>query len=135
MGTDENLGDLTDLVGPELAGMVGNPAIAQPVKTSYSTSTGTNPGMPSDISDLRSVDLFNSSLSGVDIDRMFEDFQAEQEVRKLKMKYFESSKFHFSDFFRSRDKSLSRSTTTTSRAPRGRSSSHESQASVTRIPC
>ena len=83
MGSDESLDDLnnlTDLVGSDL-GMVSNPSVAQPVKnvpTSVSTSTTSNNAsdMPSDISDLRSSDLLQS-LSGVDIDRMFADFQAE----------------------------------------------------------
>lgn len=82
LATDESMEDfnhLTDLVGPELAGMVSNPSVAQPVKhisTSVATSTSNNASdMPlSDISDLRSQDLL-STLSGVgvDIDRMFEE--------------------------------------------------------------
>ena len=84
MGGEESLEDLNnldDFVGTELAGMVSNPSIAQPVKnvpTSVTTSaTSSNASdMPSDISDLRSSDLLQS-LSGVDIDRMFADFQAE----------------------------------------------------------
>ena len=73
----EELNQLTDLVGPELAmGMVSNPAVAQPVKqitTSVATSTSNSASdMPSDISDLRSSDLLQN-LSGVDIDKMFEE--------------------------------------------------------------
>jgi hypothetical protein len=87
LGQDEDLEDLnhlTDLVGPELAGMVSNPSIAQRVKTtitSSSTGSASNPSnnsdMPSDISDLSSSDLLQT-LPGVDIDRMFADLQAEQ---------------------------------------------------------
>ena len=81
LATDESLEDLnhlTDLVGPELAGMVSNPSVAQPVKhvpTSVANSTSNSASdMPPDISDLRSQDLL-STLSGVgvDIDRMFEE--------------------------------------------------------------
>jgi hypothetical protein len=81
LATDESLEDLnhlTDLVGPELAGMVSNPSVAQPVKhvpTSVANSTSNSASdMPADISDLRSQDLL-STLSGVgvDIDRMFEE--------------------------------------------------------------
>ena len=79
---EDSLNDLNlDLVGSDLAGMVSNPSIAQPVKnvpTSATTTSTSNSAsdMPSDISDLRSSDLLQS-LSGVDIDRMFADFQAE----------------------------------------------------------
>ena len=82
MATDESLEDLnhlTDLVGPELAVMVSNPSVAQPVKhvstSVVATSTSNSASdMPPDISDLRSQDLL-STLSGVgvDIDRMFEE--------------------------------------------------------------
>jgi len=80
LATDlEDLNQLTDLVGPELAtSMLSNPSIAQPVKhdsTSVHNSTSRSASdMPPDISDLRSQDLL-STLSGVgvDIDRMFEE--------------------------------------------------------------
>ena len=73
----EELNQLTDLVGPDIAmGMVSNPAVAQPVKqitTSVANSTSNSASdMPSDISDLRSSDLLQN-LSGVDIDKMFEE--------------------------------------------------------------
>ena len=54
--------------------MVSNPAVAQPVKHVPTTTSTSNSAsdMPSDISDLRSSDLL-SGLSGVDIDRMFDE--------------------------------------------------------------
>ena len=75
--SEESLTDLTDLVGPDIAamGMVSNPAVAQPVKqitTSNNSTSNSASDMPSDISDLRSSDLLQN-LSGVDIDKMFEE--------------------------------------------------------------
>lgn len=69
---------LEDLIGPELAGMVANPSVAQPVKNvpipGSNSASNSASEMSSDISDLRSQDLL-STLSGVgvDIDRMFEE--------------------------------------------------------------
>lgn len=90
MGGDDpmdELNHLTELVGPELAGMVTNPSVAQPVKNASTSSAATSSSsnaseMPSDISDLRSSDLLQS-LSGVDIDRMFADFQAEHNQQEV----------------------------------------------------
>ena len=74
LATDESL---EDLIGPELAGMVANPSVAQRVKhvpTSATSTSNSASDLPPDISDLRSQDLL-STLSGVgvDIDRMFEE--------------------------------------------------------------
>ena len=74
---EQGLDDIAHMdFSSDLAGMVSNPAVAQPVKqisTSETTSTSNNASdMPSDISDLRSSDLLQN-LSGVDIDRMFEE--------------------------------------------------------------
>lgn len=84
----EELNQLTDLVGPDIAmGMVSNPAVAQPVKqitTSVANSTSNSASdMPSDISDLRSSDLLQN-LSGVDIDKMFEEVSLYSLVKIVK---------------------------------------------------
>jgi len=79
LSTDEpGLDDIAhmDFSSDLACGMVSNPSVAQPVKqisTSETTSTSNHASdMPSDISDLRSSDLLQN-LSGVDIDRMFEE--------------------------------------------------------------
>ena len=100
---EESLDDLNNLdFGSDLAGMVSNPSIAQPVKnvpTSATTTSTSNSAsdMPSDISDLRSSDLLQS-LSGVDIDRMFADFQAEASNQQQNQQPTEVNKFFFSKF-------------------------------------
>ena len=86
LATDESL---EDLIGPELAGMVANPSVAQRVKhvpTSATSTSNSASDLPPDISDLRSQDLL-STLSGVgvDIDRMFEEVSNQYTVGAKKL--------------------------------------------------
>ena len=97
---EDALDDLSDIVGPELAGLVhcspSPPSLIQPVKTVFSTSqsssvnnptstmaltppSSSSPDMPPDISDLKSSDLLQTLSAVIDIDKMFADFQADQQ--------------------------------------------------------
>jgi hypothetical protein len=98
--TEDNLDDLSDMVGPELANLMNAPA-AIAVKVTHATtitstsscssstassssSSGGLSDMPADISDLRSSDLLQSLPGMIDIDRIFADFQAEQQQQVKK---------------------------------------------------
>ena len=86
---DDSLEDLSDLVGPELAGLVipGSSSSSSSAVTSSSVSTVTTAGAKSagnsngggemsDLSDLKSSDLLPTLPGMLDIDRIFADFQA-----------------------------------------------------------
>jgi len=52
MTDEDSLDDLSDIVGPELAGLVSTP-VMQPVKTTVTSQATFTSDMPPDISDLR----------------------------------------------------------------------------------
>jgi len=78
MTDEDSLDDLSDIVGPELAGLVNAPVTMQPVKTSVTSQASFTSDMPPDISDLRSSDLLQTLSGVIDIDKVFADIQAEQ---------------------------------------------------------
>jgi hypothetical protein len=77
MTDEDSLDDLSDIVGPELAGLVNAP-VMQPVKTTVTSQASFTSDMPPDISDLRSSDLLQTLSGVIDIDKVFADIQAEQ---------------------------------------------------------
>ena len=77
MTDEDSLDDLSDIVGPELAGLVSTP-VMQPVKTTVTSQATFTSDMPPDISDLRSSDLLQTLSGVIDIDKVFADIQAEQ---------------------------------------------------------
>ena len=79
MTDEDSLDDLSDIVGPELAGLVNAPVAMQPVKTSVTSQASFTSDMPADISDLRSSDLLQTLSGVIDIDKVFADIQAEQQ--------------------------------------------------------
>ena len=79
MTDEDSLDDLSDIVGPELAGLVNAPVTMQPVKTSVTSQASFTSDMPADISDLRSSDLLQTLSGVIDIDKVFADIQAEQQ--------------------------------------------------------
>ena len=79
MTDEDSLDDLSDIVGPELAGLVNAPVTMQPVKSSVTSQASFTSDMPADISDLRSSDLLQTLSGVIDIDKVFADIQAEQQ--------------------------------------------------------
>ena len=78
MTDEDSLDDLSDIVVPELAGLVSGAPVMQPIKASVTSQANFTSDMPPDISDLRSSDLLQTLSGVIDIDKVFADIQAEQ---------------------------------------------------------
>jgi hypothetical protein len=95
MTDEDSLDDLSDIVGPELAGLVSAP-VMQPVKTTVTSQATFTSDMPPDISDLRSSDLLQTLSGVIDIDKVFADIQAEQQHQDVSMtRFWEFFEFYF----------------------------------------